>query len=151
MRKFDFVIDIMKKDMNKVTVEKLPKRKTKDSAGYDFFMPYDEVLQPNEKKLIWTNVKACMERGEVLEVHIRSSLGMKGLELANTVGIIDADYFENPSNDGNIGICIKNTSDVPFLFTAGESIAQGIFKHYLITDDDDCIEERTGGIGSTGK
>lgn len=88
----------------------LPQQKTKDSAGYDFVAPEDIVLLPGEQKTIWTDIKAYMLPTEFLDINVRSSSGIKlGIVLANTRGIIDADYYNNESNDGNIGICIKNT------------------------------------------
>ena len=71
--------------------------------------------------------------------------------LVNTTGIIDSDYYENPDNDGNIGFAFYNMSDVDVLIKAGERVLQGIFEKYLVTEDDDANEVRTGGTGSTGK
>ena len=89
---------------------------------------------------------------EVLEIYPRSSIGFKkGLMLINTVGIIDSDYFSNPDNDGNIGFKFKNLTDKEVVIEAGTRILQGIFKKYLVVDDDDTDTERVGGIGSTGK
>ena len=74
---------------------------------------------------------------EVLEVYIRSSLGVKHLlALANGTGIIDSSYYGNPGNDGNIGICLVNWGSEPVVIEKGERIAQGIFKKYLVADDD---------------
>lgn len=88
----------------------LPKQKTKTSAGYDFILPHDVILEPGEKMTIWTDVKAYMLPNEFLDLNVRSSSGIKlDLVLANTRGIIDSDYYNNESNDGNIGICIRNT------------------------------------------
>jgi dUTP pyrophosphatase len=130
----------------------LPKRGTKNSAGYDFFSNENIELLPNQKHLFWTDVKSYMQDDEVLKIYVRSSIGIKkGLILANTVGIIDSDYYENSSNNGNIGICLYNNSLEKQNIEKGEKIAQGIFTKYLITDDDDNQIERTGGIGHTGK
>lgn len=71
--------------------------------------------------------------------------------LINTVGVIDSDYYSNKDNDGNIGFKLKNLTDEEVIIEAGEKIIQGIFSKYLKTDDDNTLEERTGGIGSTGK
>ena len=129
----------------------LPARATAHSAGYDFFCPEDITIEPHELITVWTNVKAYMETDDVLQIYIRSSLGKKGLMLANSCGIVDCDYAGNPDNDGNIGIMLKNLSDKPMSFKRGDKIAQGIFSRYLVTDDDDTIKERTGGFGSTGE
>jgi len=100
--------------------------------------------------LFWTDIKAYMMPGEVLEMYVRSSIGIKkGLILSNLVGIIDMDYHNNCSNDGNIGICLHNLSDKTQTIEKGERIAQGIFKSFLTADNGHSDEDRTGGIGST--
>lgn len=131
----------------------LPKRKTAKSAGYDFVLPCDVRLNPHSiSAIIPTNVKASMPDDEVLMLYIRSSIGIKQhVTLANGTGIIDADYFSNPDNDGNIGICLQNNSDEIVSFKKGERIMQGIFVKYAVCDSDDTNEVRKGGFGSTGK
>ena len=130
----------------------LPVRGTSKSAGYDFFIKEDYILAPNQTKVFWTDVKAFMLDDEVLMLHVRSSIGIKkGLMLANTTGIIDSDYYNNPDNDGNIGIALHNYSKKPVVLKKGDKIAQGIFMKYLVADKDAPVkDERTGGIGSTG-
>ena len=130
-----------------------PIRADKGSAGYDFFSKETTVIHPGQKHLFWTDVKSYMKKNEVLELHIRSSLGIKeDLMLANTTGIIDSSYFENTKNGGNIGICLRNLSNKKVLINSGDRIAQGIFKNYLTTINDNVREEeRTGGIGSSGR
>ena len=81
----------------------------------------------------------------------RSSFGKRGMSLANGVGIIDADYYGNPTNDGNLGFLLKNNTDQPITIEQNEKIGQGIFMKYLIADDDKATGTRTGGFGSTGK
>lgn len=132
---------------------KLPRRADDRSAGYDFYSPVDMTILPGGQQVIWTNIKAYMQENEVLSIHPRSSLGIKqGIVLANTTGIIDASYYQNEGNDGNIGIALKNTSGVAVHIKAGDRIAQGIFTGYLVVDNDDPLsEERVGGIGSSGK
>ena len=132
---------------------KLPQRGSKKSAGYDFCTPVDIIIPPNGvSDTIQTDIKVYMLDDEVLEIYPRSSLGFKkGLMLTNTVGIIDSDYYNNPSNDGNIGFKLKNLTDKEVIIKAGERVMQGIFKKYLITDNDNVTSIRTGGIGSTGK
>jgi dUTP pyrophosphatase len=130
----------------------LPKRSTSKSSGYDFYSPIDICVHPGSKKLIWTNIKAYMQDDEVLQIYIRSSVGIKkGLVLANQVAIIDADYHSNPDNDGNIGICLYNRTNETIMVKAGERIAQGIFVKYLVADNCNSDNERIGGIGSTNE
>jgi len=128
----------------------LPIRGSKQSAGYDFHSKETVVIKPGKTHLFWTDVKAYMMPGEVLEMYVRSSIGIKkGLVLSNGTGIIDMDYFSNFSNDGNIGVCLHNMSDKAQTIEAGERIAQGIFKSFLTADNGGSNEDRTGGIGST--
>lgn len=148
-RGFEFVKDDMLKDVTEETVMKLPARGTSRSAGYDFVTPNRLVIPANGTAFFWSNVKAWMESDEVLYLHIRSSMGSKGLRIKNTTGIIDADYYSNPSNDGNIGIGLVNTTDQDFILEAGERIAQGVF-HKFLTCGDEPETMRQGGYGSTG-
>ena len=131
----------------------LPRRGTARSARYDFYAPYKAVIQPNETVVIKTGVKCALEDGDVLMLYPRSSMGFKyGLQLVNTVGIIDADYYNNPSNEGYIMIGIKNTGIRTVVIDRGERFAQGVIVGYKITDDDNPMSEvRKGGIGSTNK
>lgn len=150
IRGFEVVADKHRKHVETEIV--LPKRGSKHSAGYDFYSPEDITIPAGEQRLIWTDVKSYMQKDEVLFLVVRSSIGIKkGLQLANTVGIIDSDYYGNPENDGNIGICLKNTTDKDILIEAGERIAQGIFLQFFVGDEGNTEEERTGGIGSTNK
>ena len=129
----------------------LPTRTTKGSAGYDFRSLETKDILPGQVAVIHTGVKAAMNIGEVLLVFIRSSLGVKkGLSLANSVGVIDADYYGNPDNDGEIMIALRNNSQTPVHIEKGDRIAQGIFAPYLTTDDDSAKGNREGGFGSTG-
>lgn len=131
----------------------LPQRGTARSAGYDFTLTEDVDFLPNQVTIIVTDIKFECADDEYLEMNIRSNLGVKhGLMIANTTGIIDSDYFENPDNDGNIMIAIRNLSGITYKAKAGERIAQGIIKGYKITSDDSPKSvERLGGVGSTGK
>lgn len=134
----------------------LPVRATKESAGYDFFACVSEkegiVIKPNQTVKVHTGIKAYMEQDEVLQLYPRSSAAIKrGLVLLNVVGIIDADYYNNPSNEGEIMLCIHNIGDCEQTVYHGEALAQGIFQKYLRTDDDTVVLERKGGIGSTGR
>lgn len=132
----------------------LPRRKTKFSAGYDIFVPEQVILKPGVVTLVPTGIKAYMQEGEFLGLHIRSSAAIKrGLRLVNNVGIIDADYYNNPDNEGHIMVAIENTKSEAVVLEKDECIAQGIFYSYLLADGDDLVakSDRTGGIGSTGK
>ena len=148
MRKFEVVVDKFRKHKG-VNIQ-LPKRATKGSMAYDFYAPIGYEAKPGEIIKIWTDVKAAMNIGEALLINVRSSMG-GNWQLANTQGWIDSDYYSNESNDGNIGVFLKNISNITLVIGAGEKIAQGIFISYLTTDDDDVNTERTGGFGSTGK
>jgi len=129
----------------------LPKRATMGSAGYDFYSPKSFTLSPNETIKIATGIRAKIENGWVLQVFPRSSLGFKyKLKLDNTVGIIDADYF-NADNEGHIFIKITNCGKEQLVIEQGKAFAQGIFIPFGITVDDNAIAERKGGIGSTDK
>ena len=132
---------------------KMPKRATVGSAGYDFFAPVDILLEPSQTAKIPTGIRSYIEPGYVLEIYPRSGLGFKyRLQLNNTVGIIDADDY-NSKNEGHIFIKITNDSNegktvsVP----AGDGFAQGIFKEFFVTFDDDTQGIRDGGFGSTTK
>ena len=131
----------------------MPKRATKNSAGYDICTPVDILIPAHGfSDVILTDIKAYMGEDEVLKIYPRSSIGFKKkLMLVSTTGIIDSDYYENPDNDGNIGFAFYNMSDVDVLIKAGERVLQGIFTKYMITEDDNADEVRTGGTGSTGK
>ena len=131
----------------------LPIRKTCASAGYDIAAAENICLRAGEMALIPTGLKAYMQPDEYLAIHIRSSLAVKQrLVLANSQGIIDADYYDNPDNEGHILIALINGGSQDVVISAGMRIAQGIFCKYLLTDQDESNgkEERTGGIGSTG-
>lgn len=130
----------------------LPKRSTKNSAGYDFYSLYDITIKSNERVVIPTGIKVCMNENEFLGIYIRSSLGFKyNTRMCNQVGIIDADYYNNKDNEGHIFVCLQNESDKEVLIKKGDRFVQGIFMTYLITDDDDATDTRNGGIGSTNE
>ena len=129
----------------------LPTRGTKNSAGYDFYSPNEYIVKPNEIVKIWTDIKAYMQSDEFLMLNVRSSMGGKFM-LANTIGVVDSDYYSNSNNDGNIGIFLKNISDQTQLIKQGERIAQGLFLKYLTSENDNFISEiRKGGHGSTNE
>ncbi len=131
----------------------LPTRATKGSAGYDFKVPMDIKLKPGETITIPTGIKCKIDNGWVLMLYPRSGLGFKyRLQLDNTVGIIDSDYYGS-DNEGHIMVKITNNSNEGKIFEAanGKGIVQGIFVPYGITMDDNVDNKRNGGFGSTGK
>ena len=130
---------------------RLPARATAGSAGYDFFTPVAVTVAPGESVKIPTGVRVEMEEGWVLSILPRSSLGFKyRLQLNNTVGIIDSDYFYS-DNEGHMFVKMTNDSreGKTVELAAGMAFAQGIFLPYGITVDDDCTSTRNGGFGST--
>lgn len=144
---------------------KLPERSTTNSAGYDFFAPEDVTIpsiwkgffrkiffgKPIYPTLVHTHVKARMEPNEYLAIFNRSSNPRKlGLVLANGVGVVDSDYFNNPSNDGDIGFPYYNFMPWDVHITKGQKLGQGIFHSFLRVDSDRVKRTRTGGFGSTG-
>ncbi len=133
---------------------KLPKRATIGSAGYDFYAPVDITLEKGKSVLIPTGIRSKIEDGWVLQIFPRSGLGFKHrVQLDNTVGIIDADYY-NSSNEGHIMIklsCDAHDDGHTVSLSAGDGFAQGIFLQFGITVDDDASGIRDGGFGSTTK
>lgn len=134
----------------------IPERKTKYSAGYDVEAIEDTVILPfktgMKPTLVKTGLKAYMENDEYLMLVNRSSNpGKKGLVLANSVGIIDADYYNNPDNDGHFMYAYYNYFNEDVVIHKGDVIGQAIFMKYLITDTDNATGERLGGFGSTSK
>jgi dUTP pyrophosphatase len=131
----------------------LPSRSTKGSAGYDFKSPIDFTLKPNETIKIPTGVRVFIENGWVLKCYPRSGLGFKyRLQLNNTVGIIDSDYYYS-DNEGHIFAKITNDTneDKVININKGDGFMQGVFVEYGITVDDDTSGIRNGGFGSTDK
>ena len=131
--------------------ELLPKRETAHAAGYDLKASKEITIEPGQIELVPTGVKAYMLPDEVLYLFDRSSNPRKrGLILINSVGVIDHDYYNNPSNEGLIMAQFKNITDEPVTIHKGDRIVQGVFAKYFVTDDDNANGERTGGFGSTG-
>lgn len=131
----------------------LPRRATKKSAGYDIFMPLTLKLDPGETAKIPTGIRVKMREDYVFMIYPRSGLGFKfRLQLNNTVGIIDADYYDS-DNEGHIFIKITNDTNEGRILPLEEykAFAQGIFMQYGITEDDDVTDVRNGGFGSTNK
>lgn len=140
-------------DINEEVVIKLPRRATKGSAGYDCFAPFDIALEPGKDIKVPTGIRAYMKQGEVLMAFPRSGLGFKYYcRLANTVGIIDSDYYYS-DNEGHIFIKLRNEGDKPLIIRQGEAMCQFIFVPFLLADGDSFEngEKRNGGFGSTTK
>lgn len=147
------IVELDKQQPSKgVGVPQLPKRGTAQSAAYDFFSPIDTVIEPGGGSVtIYTNVKAYMEPDEVLLLNVRSSHGKDKIRMANTQGWIDADFYGNSDNDGNIQVTLENHGEHHYFIARGDKIMQGLFTKYLRTDDDDAQGVRVGGLGSTGR
>ena len=129
----------------------LPKRATTGSAGYDFKVPFELKLNKDETLKIPTGIRVKMEPSWVLMLFPRSSLGFKyRMQLDNTVGIIDSDYYYS-DNEGHIILKITNDSkqENQMIVEKNKGVCQGIFFEFGITEDDDVIETRNGGFGST--
>lgn len=156
----------------------LPIRSTETAAGYDFFATQAFSVPPQGKAFFWTGIRAYMPHNEILMLDVRSSTGTKrDLMLANTVGIIDSDYYDCEETKGNIGICLRNLRpaceltgykqvsldgriiDVPVIkdlrevntvhILAGERIAQGVFIPFKSSKRHKAKTKRLGGFGST--
>jgi dUTP pyrophosphatase len=141
---------ILKDAYNNIT---LPTRGTKGSAGYDFITPFDICLKSKESTVIPTGIRCKINEGWVLKIYPRSSMGFEyKMELTNTVGIIDSDYYFS-DNEGHIMIKITNDNneDKRLKLKIKDRFAQGIFVQYGITIDDNVKDIRNGGIGSTNK
>ena len=132
---------------------KLPRRATSGSAGYDFFLTKDISLAPGQTALIPTGIRVRIDEGWTLQLYPRSGLGFKfRLQLNNTVGIIDSDYYFS-KNEGHIFCKITNDSKEgkTVELRAGDAFCQGLFIPFGITTDDDADGVRDGGFGSTDK
>lgn len=147
VRGFEVVVDEKRKTAGEVT---LPTRGSSTAMAYDFYANDYYTAHPNEVVKVWTDVKAYMQENECLILNVRSSMGGKFM-LANTQGWIDQDYYSNESNDGNIGIFLKNTSDEVQTINKGDRIGQGAFFNFLVADNGNTDAIRTGGFGSTNK
>lgn len=128
---------------------KIPARATSGSAGYDFVSPVNFILKPNETIKIPTGIRCKIDDGYVLKIYPRSSLGFKyQMALMNTVGIIDADYY-NADNEGHIICALVNRGDKNICINAGDRFVQGIFERYFLAEEEENTNIRRGGFGST--
>lgn len=141
--------------VNKITEDiKLPERSTLNSAGYDFFAIEDVTLPAKKLTRVMTGVKCELMPNQVLILANRSSNpSKKGLILANGIGVIDADYYGNPDNDGEMGFEFYNILNEDVVIKKGEKLGQGIIMKFDKTEDDyisNPYKTRVGGFGSTG-
>lgn len=142
MRRFEKIsFEQFKRDISddeKLYIEyEVPRRKTKNAAGYDFYSLFDFSLKPGEIRKIPTGIKAKMYDDDVLLLIDRSSQGFKyNVRMCNQVGVIDADYYNNSDNEGHIWIKIQNEGDKTYIVKKGDGIIQGIFLKYLLVDDE---------------
>jgi dUTP pyrophosphatase len=158
MRKFEkisfeqFIKDVKDDRMLYDSIE-LPKRSTKNSAGYDIKSVEEGIIKPGQTMVFRTGLKVCMNPDEVLYIYSRSSQGYKyNVCLMNSVGVIDSDFYNNPDNEGHFSIKLINLGDKDFEVKIGDKIGQGVFMKYLtVADEEEINGKRTGGIGSTGK
>lgn len=158
MRKFEKIsFEQFKKDVSNdlelYNNIELPKRSTMKSAGYDIKSIENGIIKPGEAKSFKTGLKVTMNDDEVLYIYSRSSQGYKyNVSLANSVGVIDSDFYNNPSNEGHFQVRLINLGDKDYEVNVGDRIAQGVFMKYLTVDDEEEIKAiRDGGLGSTNK
>ena len=138
-------------ERDKYDALKLPTRATVGSAGYDFFSPLTFTLEPGETIKVPTGIRVEIAEGWVLMLFPRSGLGFKyRLQMNNTVGIIDSDYFYS-DNEGHIFVKLTNDSkeNKTVIVEAGQGFVQGLFIPFGITEDDNVSALRNGGFGST--
>lgn len=158
MRKFEKIsFEQFKKDISDdeklYESYSLPKRSTKNSAGYDIASLEEYTLKPGEAHIFVTGLKVTMNSDEVLYLYGRSSFGYKyNITLANSVGVIDSDFYNNIDNEGHFKVKLINHGEKEVKINIGDRIAQGVFMKYLIVDnEEEIIKERKGGLGSTDK
>ena len=142
-RKFEYISTVTTPDFN------LPKRATAHSIAYDIYSPEDFTVKPGERYMLWSNIKAQFNPDEALLVNVRSSMGKKNIMLANTQGWIESDYYNNPDNEGNIGLMFYNYGTEEWKVQKNDRVAQAMFIKYLVTDNDNAEGTRSGGWGST--
>ncbi len=128
----------------------IPKRATSKSAGYDISAARPCLIGPGKTKMIPTGLKVAMEDDDVFILAVRSSIGIKKLcIMPNSIGVIDADYYNNKDNEGHFWIALTNISDETLEIQTGDRIAQGIFLKYNKVINDNAEGNREGGFGST--
>ncbi len=131
----------------------LPTRSTRHAAGYDLKIASDVEIPPfsssDEPTYLPTGLKVYCPPDECLLLINRSSSPKKGIVLANGVGLVDADYYNNPDNDGHFQILVYNLTNKPIKIKKGERIAQAVFQKFLLADNDQAQTTRISGFGST--
>ena len=141
--------DLLNMDDNFYDDIVLPKRATTGSAGYDFTSPIDFVIKPGEMIKIPSGIRCYIEEGYVLNIYPRSSLGFKyQMTLANTTGIIDADYY-NALNEGHIIVALVNRGNKDIVIKKGDRFVQGIFLKFYTAEEEEVTNKRQGGFGSS--
>ncbi|MCY0876377.1 MAG: dUTP diphosphatase [Firmicutes bacterium] len=145
MRRFEWVPSFVSDGLT------LPQRQTTDAAGYDLAAGETVYIAPGGFALVRTGVRVQLEVGEFLALYARSSLALRRkLMLANGVGVIDRDYYENPDNGGEIMVALWNMGTSVAFIERGDRIAQAVMMPFLITEDDHPVKRhRHGGFGST--
>ena len=158
MRKFEIIseeqwtkdISALKNPQCTIINHLKPHRSTKYSAGYDFISPIDIIIPAHGMAKIPTGIKAQMNEDEVLYIYSRSSIGFKtAIRLANVVGVVDSDFYNNPDNEGHIWVKMQNDGNQKIHIERGKAVCQGIFLPYGLTYDDNADGIRNGGLGST--
>ena len=132
----------------------LPKRSSGYSAGYDFKLSMDILIPSQTTVIIPTFIKVQLDKDKMLNLYPRSSYGIKkNLMIANTIGVIDSDYYNNPDNEGHIMIAYRNMGKAKIQLKQGDKFAQGIIQQFFLVDGDEYGkgDKRLGGIGSSGK
>lgn len=127
---------------------KLPMRAHCGDAGYDFFSPFSFTIEPMQQLLIPTGIRCLLDEDNVLLVLPRSGLGFLGIQLLNTVGVIDSGYYKS-DNEGHIIVGIRNMGVRPVVVDAGQAFAQGIIVKYQLADEQEIAKKRNGGFGSS--
>ncbi len=154
MRKFEYVSRVKETEDGQIKIPlfELPTRSTMFSAGYDFINPEEVEIQAGQIKYVRTGIKAKFPEDEMLLLCNRSSNPKKkGLVLANGIGVVDSDYYNNDDNEGEIAFAFMNIAGQPIVLQPGEKLGQGIFVKYGLTADDNANTIRISGFGSTGK
>ena len=133
---------------------KLPRRATKSSAGYDIYSVKNFDLKPRQSILIPTGIKVQLDSDKALFILPRSGQGFKyKIQLYNTAGVIDSDYYNNEKNEGHIWVKLYNDSPdgETLVVKQGDAICQGVILNYFTVDDDTSTNIRKGGFGSTSE
>ena len=121
----------------------LPTRSSKSTAGYDFHLIEDLTIKPGEIVKVPTGVKSFFGEDETLLIIDRSKTGFKyNIRMVNQVGVVDADYYNNPDNEGHLFFKVQNEGTEEVSFKAGDAVVQGLFMKYLTTDSDLRIEKQ---------